>query len=289
MGHRDCGRQPGRGPGLKRLFAAVACACLTGPVSHANPMLSVVDDTGNRVQLERPAQRIVTLSPHATELVVAAGAAPALVAVASGLEPGPELAHLPRIGGPGGIDRERLLALRPDLVIAWQSGNRASDLDWMARTGIAVFRSEPRTLADFVTALRSIGRLAGTSETAAAAASGFAAAVDTPCTHLPPLRAYVAVWERPSLSLGGRHWLNDVLRHAGFRNALAEQDRGVMQVAPETVLALSSLPRVSLIRRFDGSPQDRLADLLSRPGPRLAEAVQAMCAQRMGNAVQGPR
>lgn len=276
---------------MKRLLAAIlTVACLaSGPIGQAKPMLRVIDDTGRRVQLERPARRIVSLSPHATELVLAAGAASSLVGIASGLAPAPGLTDLPRVGGPGGLDRERLLALRPDLVIAWQSGNRAGDLDWIARSGIAIFRSEPSGLADIADALRSIGRLSGTPQTAAQAAQRFTEALDTPCITLPPLRAYVAVWERPAMSLGGRHWLNAVLRHAGYRNALGDHQRGIMHVAPEAALALSSLPRISLIRRFDDSEEDKLASLLSRPGPRLAEAVRRLCAQRMQNPAQAAR
>lgn len=271
---------------MRYLAVALLAAWLAVPVGHTQTALGVTDDTGRRVQLARPAQRIVTLAPHATELVLAAGAAPALVGVAGGLDTAPELAGLPRVGAAGGIDRERLLALRPDLVIGWQSGSRASDLDWIARSGIALFRSEPQTLADIAAALRAIGRLSGTLKQAAAAASRFTDALDTPCRKLPPQQAYVAVWEQPAMSLGGRHWLNDVLRHAGYRNAMIDIDRGVMRIAPEAALAFASLPRVSLIRRFDDTPQDRLASLLSRPGPHLVEAVQKLCAQRLEQAAQ---
>ncbi|MDJ0738202.1 MAG: helical backbone metal receptor [Gammaproteobacteria bacterium] len=243
--------------------------------------LQVTDDRGLHVQLPVAAQRIVTLAPHATELVVAAGAADALVAIAAGSPTNGALAALPRIGGPGPLDRERLLVLRPDLVIAWDSGNRAADLDWIARTGVPLFRSEPRDADDIADTLVAIGRLTGNTATATAAAAAFRRALRTPCADLPRQPVYVRVWDRPAMSLGGRHWLNTVLPLAGYRNVLAAQPRGAIRIAPEAQLALQALPSVSLVRRHDGSAADRLAELLSRPGPRLADAVQLLCRQRL--------
>lgn len=249
----------------------------------ATPALSVVDDAGRTVHLDTPARRVVTLSPHATDLVVAAGGTASLVAVANGPAPAEVGAELPRIGGPGRLDRERLLLLRPDLVIAWQSGNRRADLDWIARRGTAMYLSEPRTLADIAAAIRAIGRLVGRPGHAERSAARFTAALTTDCRSLPQRPVYVALWDRPALSVGGRHWLNDVLRHAGYRNVLQPIDRGVVRVAAETLLSRQPLQRLSLVRRFDDSDEDQLADLLSRPGPGLADGVQRLCRQRLAD------
>lgn len=241
----------------------------------------VHDDTGRTVSLPRPAQRIVTLAPHATELVVAAGAAGRLAAVAAGSVDDVAVSpSLPRIGGPGALDREALLALRPDLVIAWQSGNRAADLDWIEHTGIALYRSEPGSLAAVAAAIRAIGELGGSAGSAEATAAAFERAIRTPCADLPPRPAYVLVWERPAMSVGGRHWLNDVLRAAGFRNLFGDLDRGVFQIAPEALLAAGPATRIPLLPQRDA--RDTLADLLSRPGSRLPEAVQRLCRLRLG-------
>jgi iron complex transport system substrate-binding protein len=243
--------------------------------------VEVRDDLGRVLALAEPARRIVTLAPHATELVAAAGAAARLVAIAAGNEPPPGLAALPRIGGPGALDREALLALEPDLVVAWQSGNRAADLEWVESAGIALYRSEPARLADVAAAIRAIAALAGTGDAGARAAQGFEAALATPCRNLPLRPAYVQVWDRPAMSVGGRHWINAVLRAAGFRNLFAGVDRGIFRIAPEAWFAARPAFEVSLLRRFDGSADDRLAELLARPGPRLATAVQLLCQRRL--------
>jgi iron complex transport system substrate-binding protein len=243
--------------------------------------LEVSDDLGRQVSLQRAAQRIVTLSPHATELVLAAGAGHRLVGIAAGGQMPETLDTLPRIGGRGALDREALMALRPDLVIAWHSGNRASDLDWIDATGIALYRSEPAALQDIARTMRDIGTLGGIKPSAQTGASTFERALQTPCIHLPPEPAYVIVWDRPAMSVGGRHWINAVLRSAGYQNVLEHINRGVFHIAPEAVLGYSKLAQISLKRSFDHGQADQLADLLSRPGPTLGEAIQMLCARRL--------
>ena len=83
------------------------------------------------------------------------------------------------------------------------------------------------------------------------------------------------------MTIGGRHWINDVLGAAGYRNVFAELDRGVFHIAPEAVLAYEDLPRISLNRPSGRGREDPLADLLARPGPGLAEAVQLLCHRRL--------
>lgn len=257
---------------------ALLALSLAAPCGHA---AAVQDDLGRTVSLPKPAQRIVTLAPHATELVAAAGAGGQLVGIAAGGPAAPTLAKLPRIGGPGALDREALLALQPDLVIAWQTGNRATDLDWIEQSGTAIYRSEPRSLRDIAAAIRNIGSLSGNPQQADAAAQAFERALSTPCARLPRQTAYVMVWARPAMTIGGRHWINDVLHAAGYRNAFDQLDRGVFQIAPEAAYMYRAAPTISLVPGFDPTGADQLADLLSRPGPRLGEAVQHLCTRRL--------
>lgn len=242
---------------------------------------AVRDDLGRPVALAAPARRIVTLAPHATELALAAGAADRLVGIAPGGDAPAALRRLPRIGGPGALDREALLALRPHLVIAWQTGNRAADLDWIQASGIAVYRSEPRSLADIAAAIRAIGRLTGREVTATRAAAAFERGLQTPCAGLPRLPIYVVIWDRPPMSVGGRHWLNALLHSAGYRNTFEAVGRGVFRVAAEAVLARGGLPRLDLVRKSDPASADRLAEMASRPGPGLAEAARLLCRRRL--------
>ncbi|MCB1926262.1 MAG: ABC transporter substrate-binding protein [Gammaproteobacteria bacterium] len=257
--------------------AALLACCAAAAAPHAR------DDAGQLVDLAQPAQRIITLAPHAAELVDAAGAGDRLVGISAATVRPPGATEVAVVGGAGALDRERLLMLQPDLVIAWRSGNRATDLAWLRTLDVPLFISEPASLADISRSIRAIGVLAGTSDAANTAAQAFDRAIDTPCLGLPPQPAYVSVWERPRLSLGGRHWLNDVLAHAGLINVFARLDRAVIAVSDEASAAYESLPRVSLARRFDGSEDDRLADLLARPGPALAQATRLLCRRSLAS------
>ncbi|MBT8429159.1 MAG: ABC transporter substrate-binding protein [Gammaproteobacteria bacterium] len=264
--------------GRKITVGSLLLLLLIAPPGHA---LEVHDDLGREVSMPRAAERIVTLSPHATELVLAAGAERQLVGIAAGGLIPDTLDTLPRVGGRGGLDREALMALRPDLVIAWHSGNRATDLDWIDSTGIALYRSEPAALQDIAKTIRDIGTLGGIKPSAQTGARAFERALLTPCIQLPPKPAYVIVWDRPAMTVGGRHWINAVLTAAGYRNVLEHIDRGVFHIAPEAVLGYSELDQISLKRSFEHGEADRLADLLSRPGPSLGGAIQMLCARRL--------
>lgn len=256
----------------------VLSLCLFTAIGEA---ATVDDDLGRTVSLSEPARRVVTLSPHATELAVAAGLAERLVGISSGGNPAPELAGLPRIGGAGALDRETLLSVQPDLVIGWHSGNRPADLAWIEHQEIALFRSEPRTLADIAAAIEALGRLGGTGAIAARRAQAFRDGLNSACSRLPPVDVYVSVWDQPAMTVGGRHWINAVLKAAGLRNVFEAEPIGVFAVADEARYVHRDHPQLRLTRTFDDSPVDRLADLLSVPGPRLGEAVQQLCAMRL--------
>ena len=243
--------------------------------------LSVEDDLGRRVELAQPAERVVSLSPHATELVLAAGLGRRLVAIASGGPDWSETADLPRVGGAGAIDREVLLNSRPDLVIGWHSGNRPADLAWLERQGFALYLSEPRGPSDVAATLRALGKLGATRSIAVKRAAELLDGMQGACAELPPVDAYIRVWDRPPMTVGGRHWINPVLRTAGFRNVLEDEPIGVFTIAEEVRFRYRDHTSISLVRTYDDTLGDRLAELLSVPGPRLDEAVRMLCADRL--------
>jgi iron complex transport system substrate-binding protein len=257
------------------LLLATWILAIAGSPANA---IEAVDDLGNRLSLTAPATRIITLAPHATDLVVAAGAADKLIAVAPfSVLPEGRL-PLPYIGGPGALDREALLGLQPDLVVAWHSGNRLADLEWLKRSNIAVYASEPGDLAQIAESIRAIGRIAGTTAMANAGADSFTQDLQTPCRHLPKVAAFVLIWERPAMTVGGRHWLNSVLAATGFSNVMQQVDRGVFAINAEAAQAVGT---TFLINLADGSHARRLSGQLSRPGPHLGEAVRELCRLRL--------
>ncbi len=215
--------------------------------------------------------RIITLSPHATELVQAIGGEHLLVAAAAYSPDLPE--SIPRLSTFGGIDRERILQLAPDLVIVWTSGNRPSDLAWLTMQGIRIFHSEPTQLTDLADQMRAIGALTGLTDTAEQAAQYFLQALRNSCRRPDPAVVYLSLWDKPALTIGGHHWLNDVLHHAGLRNTYHPIRRGVFAVEAEARASQQVLPRLS---SQPGNSHLSLPDL-SRPSPVLIHAIRQLC------------
>ena len=148
--------------------------------AHAE-QVQVRDDYGNDVRLAAPARRIVSLSPHLTELLYAAGAGSRVVGALEYSDYPPEARRLPRVGSEASIDLEAVIALGPDLIVAWPNAGSVRAVNRLAELRFAVFRSEPRELDDIPRSLERLGILAGTSDEAAraAAASSF---------NVPPTR-----------------------------------------------------------------------------------------------------
>jgi iron complex transport system substrate-binding protein len=266
------------GPAGGRVFAAGT------PLLQPSAAISVSDDTGRTVWLDTPARRIITLSPHATELAYAAGAGDRLVAVAPYSDFPPPAAGLPTIGSIGGLDRERLLALAPDLVVAWDTGNRPADLAWLNDRHFAVYRSEPRTLEDIASNLIAIGRLAGSEAVARRAAEHYRRELAAACPQPPTPRpsAFIQLAERPLLTVGGGHWLDQAIARAGLRNVYASLPPRVLSVSRESLLARQ--PAVTLYLAYPGvtaAVAERAIGLdpalWARPGPRLPAGIARLC------------
>ena len=248
--------------------------------------IRVIDDLGHEVRLPAPATRILTLAPHATEMLLAVGAEKNLIAVAQFSGYPHNIDAVPRINTLGSLDREYLLEADPDLVVAWASGNRQADLQWLKRSDIPVFMSEPGKLADIAATLVKLGRLTGRPEAGKNAASRFLAGLDQACPSHPStdrVPAYYEIWANPSITIGGKHWLNEILERAGLHNVFADVPRLVFTLNPESLMARDiqvivtsqpSAPRpVHGDRTYLASPE------LGRPGPRLVEGLEALCGQ----------
>ena len=130
--------------GLSALF----CGCAAFSPSVLAQAVSITDDRGKTVTLSRPARRIVTLAPHLTERVFAAGAGRQLVGVARFSDFPPAARDIPQIGDSALMEFERIVALKPDLILAWKSGNAPADVERLESLGYPAFVSEPARLGD---------------------------------------------------------------------------------------------------------------------------------------------
>ena len=268
-------------------------------VNAAGASVSAVDDGGNEVSLARPAQRIVSLAPHATEMLFAAGAGAAVVGVVAHSD-WPEAARtLPQVGGAASLDLERIAALRPDLVIAWPY-TAAPQLAALRAQKVAVFVSDPRSIAAIADDIDKLGTLAGTR----AAATAFADKLRTRIADLAGryrgaarVRVFYQVWNEPLYTIGGRHLISEAIGLCGGENVFASLSIPAPSVTVEAVIAAAPdvivggddqgrrPPWLDDWRRWPSIPAVRqgnlygaAGDLLHRPGPRFVDGVAALCA-----------
>lgn len=252
-----------------------------------------LDDRGAELVLAAPAKRIVTLAPSLAELVYAAGAGEKLVGV-SAWSDYPEAARkLPQVGGYGKIDLERLLRLRPDLVIGWRSGNAPGDLERLEKLGIPLYVSEARQLADIPRQIEAIGQLAGTFAHAQQAAAAFRRELDELAGRYAgarPVSVFYQIWHRPLITVNGSHLIDEVIRLCGGVNPYAALPSATPTVSLESLLAADPAAivvgdAVGYWRRY---PQlaavrnNRLIsinpDFLNRATPRLLQGARELCA-----------
>ncbi|HET9046887.1 MAG TPA: helical backbone metal receptor, partial [Casimicrobiaceae bacterium] len=187
--------------------------------------MSVVDDTGSTVTLSAPARRIVSLAPHLTELLFAAGAGDRIVGTVE-FSDYPEAAKsIPRVGSSTLLDMERIVALKPDLVVVWRSGTAPARIDALRALGLAIYFDEPHTFAGIAQPLVRLGTLAGTGAAARGAAEAFAARADALRQKYGtrrPVTLFWQVWARPLLTVNRDHVIGDAIRTCGGVNIFAD-------------------------------------------------------------------
>lgn len=228
-------------------------------ISSAFAEVCATDDAGHSLCLPAPAQRIVTLSPGATELMFAAGAGSNIVAVVDYSDYPPAALKLPSIGNYTRIDMEALLALKPDLVITWVTGNPPAQIELLKELGIPLFAIEPRTFEGVSSVLERLSTLAGTKEAGFAEADRFRkgiAAVSHEYRDAEPIPVFYQVWEQPLMTINNDHLIGKVLQLCGGVNVFGDMPRLVPRISAEVVLKAD--PQVILTGSAEGVSDDQL-------------------------------
>ena len=281
------------------LLAVAIGAIAVGAPSIGAAVIEVVGADGVRVRLEAPARRIVSLAPHATELVYAAGAGSKLVGVHTHSDYPPAARQLRTVGDAGAIDVEGIVALKPDLVVTWP-WTVPAQVERLRALGIPILVTLPNRPGAIADEIERIGRLAGASAVAAAAARDFRARLDRVVAryrNAAPISVFYQVSDRPLFTLGGDHLVTHAISACGGRNVFADLRIPAPEVDVEAVLA--ARPEVVVAgtegavrpgwldgwRRWTSLPAAAPgnlgvvdADLLHRPGPRFVDGVEALCA-----------
>ena len=263
--------------------------------AHAESV-SVVDDTRQTVSLTRPAMRIISLSPHITELVFAAGAGGKLVGAVE-YSDFPEAAKsIERIGNHSSIDLERISTLKPDLIIAWDSGNPKAAIEKLKQLGYPLFLSEPRSLKDIVTTMHRFSKLANTEAVANKAIDDFEKRYEQireKYQSNDTVTVFYEIWYQPLMTVGGGHIINEVVETCGGSNVFARLSALAPTVSIESILAAN--PQVIIggsnigdklfvwqrWPRLDAARYQNLFhvewDHINRHSPRILNAVVEVC------------
>lgn len=196
------------------------------------------------------------------------------------------------------INMERIISLRPDLIIVWSHVDLSAQLNRLKVLGVPIYYDEPRRLVDIPRSIRNLGKLAGTSSDAEQAAEQFErrmAVIRQKYAERPLITVFYQVWRRPLMTVGGRQMINDVIELCGGVNIFRALSATVPTVNPESVV--SANPDV-IVTDYDDGGDDGMArwramkglhatawgnlialntPTLGRPSPRILDGANILC------------
>lgn len=250
--------------------------------------------------LPAQAQRIVTMAPFLTELVFAAGAGDKLVGVAAHSNYPAQAKSLPIVADATGANREALLRLQPDLVLAWRTGTPLHAVESLKIAGLPVTVMDGARIDDVPKLLRQIGALTRSTASAEEAARKFEkdlAGLRETHALRKPVSAMFEIWHAPLMTIAGNHYMTDALEACGGRNVFAEVAsiapeislESVIAKDPEAIIGAGSALDETTFRKNWGRldslqavKQGALiylnADTIQQQTPRLIDGVRAICA-----------
>jgi iron complex transport system substrate-binding protein len=279
-------------------FLALTATVALLPAAHAE--LVFKDDTSREIRLKAPAKRIITLAPHATELLYAAGAGDRLIGTVDYSDFPPAAKKIPRVGSYDRFDLEAISALKPDLIIAWETGNPAAQVEKLKALGLTVYVTQPNRMEDVAGQLEQLGRLAGTEATANAAAAQFRQRLETlrrSNAGKPKIRVFYQIWVTPLMTVGGPQIITSAIELCGGENVFGHLEQmaptvsveAVLQANPEAIVATgmgdarpewlndwNKWTRMTAVKR--GNLFHIHPDLMQRHTPRILDGAEKLCA-----------
>jgi iron complex transport system substrate-binding protein len=268
-----------------------------------------VDDAGRSVDLATPPQRVITLAPNLTEFVYAVGAGATLVGTMDTSDYPEEAKRVPRIGDYQRLDVERILALKPDLILVWHHGNQGRELAQLEAAGLRLFYLEPKRLEDVPRTLSRVGALLGRGPQGEARAAQWRrqmAELRTRYANAAPVSVFFQVWSQPLMTLNGQHLTSDLFALCGGRNVFAGLPALAPQISLESVVAADPEAIFGARESADNAPSWQRdpqrasfgmwqgfsgmkavrqgwfytvpGDLVTRQGPRVIDGAKAVCA-----------
>jgi vitamin B12 transport system substrate-binding protein len=184
-------------------------------------------------------ERVVSLAPSLSEIVAELGAADLLVGVLDGGDRPVALANVPSVGRYGQLDMERLLSLKPDLILLWPGSVGPAQREQLQRLNIPVYVAEPHSLEQLTTQVQAIAEQLGRADTGRQLAAQLRqrlAQLRQRYQRAEPVRVFYQVWNQPLYTVGGGQIISDALSVCGARNVFDDLKLPAPQVSIESVL-----------------------------------------------------
>jgi vitamin B12 transport system substrate-binding protein len=248
---------------------------------------------------EKPKQRIVALAPHIVEMLFDIGAGKEIVGAVSYSDYPKAALDIPRVGSYHGMQIEKILALNPDLIIVWKSGNSQSDIDKMERLGLKVVFSNPKNIEDVATELRYFGELIGHQKQAEIVALAYEARLkalreENKDKQLIPV--FYQLWSEPMMTINGTTWINQLIEVCQGDNVFKSNPTPYPKISTENVIVAQphlmilpdensdkpqpiinwqKWPEIPAVKNNKFIHVD--ADLLHRFSTRMLSGIEDMC------------
>ncbi|KJY82180.1 Vitamin B12-binding protein [Vibrio galatheae] len=244
-----------------------------------------------------PVERVVSLAPHATELAYAAGLGDKLVAVSERSDYPPQALKLEKVANYQGIKIERIIALQPDLVIAWPAGNPNGEIDKLKQFGINIYYSQTNSLADIATNIERLSEYASEPQIGKRNAEQFRQYLQSlkdRYNTADPVRYFYQLSEQPIITVAQGKWPSEVFAFCGGVNIFAQSAAPYPQIGKEQVIlqnpeviftsqhaiendALWSQWSEQLQAVKNNTIWTLNSDWLNRPTPRTLKAIEQVC------------
>ena len=275
------------------LLLAAACSNPDVPSAVNKPGIrTVTDDLGRTVQIPEKIDRAVSLAPSLTEIIFAAGAGDKLVGVTTYCNYPAETASIEKVGDTQTPNIERLIALKPQIVFVSTASQLEAFINILDEQSISVFVTESKDLEGVYKNLEQLGNIFGTSARAEKVAGELRARMaelDEGLKALPKIPTFVQISADPLFTIGKDSFLTDAIEHAGAISVTKDVPTAYPKLSKETAAAME--PDVIILSdsednrvpntAFKNSPAVRNgfvyridADKISRPGPRLVDALE---------------
>lgn len=242
--------------------------------------------------------RLITLSPHLAEIVYALGAGDHIVATVEHTDYPEAAKSIRTIGNSHSINIESIIGLKPDLVLAWRTGNPELQLKRLQDLDTELFYSKPENISELITEINQIGRLIGKQQAAEALTTSMLAeitAIEQKYASKDSVSVFYQIWHQPLRSVGNDPWLSHLLEHCAGKNIFSHLSQSFPLVSYEAVLAKN--PDIILVPSKNTSSDETVMwqkwsqlaavkndhieiinpDWLHRFTPRITQGLQQLC------------